>query len=354
MNIIGELNMRKSKLTFIAVSIFICLLLLGPAYSVQDGDAGKSETDSQGVTTVQSDQIPQTVKFALKFAKGQSENYRLQTLAQRKVSVNGSLPENTDSFQGGQTTDKIDMVFNQQVQSVDAAGNAIEKITIKQLKYYAEIRNKAELDFDSTKDKEPNNALFALIGKSYTIEMTPSGKVSKIIDINALRAAIKDKPSYSAVAGRLVSDKTIEKNHSIPLPDANDSMLSNGGKWSNITSFDFGLMGVKSYQKTYTLKKIEKNGQVITAIADMNGIPSVAGTKEEYEEGAGPVNLPMSDVRLTYAGQMVFDASEGVLTKYDEDLKNEWLMVLPVTGETGTPLSLSMTAIQSYKIEKIK
>ncbi len=73
------------------------------------------------------------------------------------------------------------MVFNQQVQSINAAGNAIEKITIKELKYYAEVKDNKTLDFDSTKDKDPNNALFALVGKSYTIEITPSGKVSELL-----------------------------------------------------------------------------------------------------------------------------------------------------------------------------
>ncbi len=39
-----------------------------------------------------------SVKLELKFNKGQSENYRLKTVAQRKVSIEGARPENSDGF----------------------------------------------------------------------------------------------------------------------------------------------------------------------------------------------------------------------------------------------------------------
>lgn len=304
--------------------------------------------------SAQPEKNSQPVRLVLKFKKNQSENYRLQTVSQRKVSIGGAKPDNLGTFQGGQTTDKIEMVFNQAVQSIDADGNAIEKITIKELKYFAEIRDRNVLNFDSTKDKDPNNALIALIGKSYSIEITPSGKVSKVLDVNAARAAVENIPSNKEAALRLLSDKTIERNHSVPLPDINDNNVSTGGKWSDVTTFDFGLLGVKSYKRAYKLDKIEEKAGSVYAIAGMDAIPSVAGTKENYQEQGGPVVLPMTDVRQTYSGQMDFDVTSGTLIKYDESLKNEWLVVPPSTNQSGPPLSLNMTANQSYNIEKIK
>ncbi|MBN1974412.1 MAG: hypothetical protein JW787_12285 [Sedimentisphaerales bacterium] len=296
--------------------------------------------------------ITSPVKLALKHTSGQSESYRLQTVSQRKVSIEGLKPENADILQGGQTTDKIEILFDKQIQSTDSKGNAVEKITIKELKYFAEVRDKAVLDFNSTKDKNPNNALAALIGQSYTIEVTPSGKVAKIIDVNNARTAIKSIPSNNEPAARLLSDKTIERHHSIPLPDANNNELKINDTWSKVTSFDFGLMGQKAYERTYKLSKTEKSDTGIYAVIDMSAIPSVAGIKES--EGRRPAALPMTDIRQTYTGQMKIDITNGTLLKYQENLKSEWLIVPPNSGQSGPPSVLNMTAIQSYDIEKIK
>ena len=137
----------------------------------------------------------QTVKLALKLEQGQSQTYRLQTISQRKAEIQGAQAEAAASLRGGQTTDKIEMVFDQDIQNIDDVGNAIEKITIKELKYFAEVKDNPVLEFDSTKNKEPNDALAALIGHSYTIEVTPSGKVTKVIDINDVLTALRNTPS---------------------------------------------------------------------------------------------------------------------------------------------------------------
>ena len=301
----------------------------------------------------QTNDNPQTIKLALKLKQGQSQTCRLQTLSQRKVSVQGAQSEALANFQGGQTTDKIEMVFDQYIEKTNGVGNAIEKITIKELKFFAEVHDKPVLDFDSSKNTDPNSALAALIGHGYTIEVTPSGKVATVVDVNDARDAIENKPSDKEAALRLLSEKTIEREHSIPLPNANDDELSSGDTWSNVVSFDFGLLGVKSFERTFKIEKIEHVDGSEYAIVEMDAIPSAGGERETYQEHAASALPPMTDIRLDYTGQMNFNVTEGTLTKYQENLKNEWLIVPPVPGQSGPPFSISMTALQTYNIEEI-
>ena len=293
----------------------------------------------------------QTVKLALKLEQGQSQTYRLQTISQRKAEIQGAQAEAAASLRGGQTTDKIEMVFDQDIQNIDDVGNAIEKITIKELKYFAEVKDNPVLEFDSTKNKEPNDALAALIGHSYTIEVTPSGKVTKVIDINDVLTALRNTPSNIEAARGLLSDKTIERRHSVPLPDVNNNKLSTGETWSNDARFNFDKLGIKSYDRIYKLKKIEKTDGNENAVIEMDAVPSIDGMKQTYRQPGSPE--PMTDIRLTYTGQMNFNVTEGTLEKYQENLNNEWLIAFPLPDQQGPPLTLSMTAIQSYIIEKI-
>lgn len=333
--------MKRYAIYFIAAGLLISLVLL--VSNCRTKEAQNSEPIADNASPVQ---------IILKAKPGQIGTYRLKTVSQRKVSLEGPQPENRTLFQGGQTTDRIEMVFDKQVQNVEASGNAIEKITLKELKYFGEVRDKPVVDFNSVKDKDPNNALFALIGQSYIIEITPSGSVSKIIDANNARAAIKKISSNNDSASRLLADKTIEKRHTIPLPDEKTKELKTGDKWSDVVSTDFGLMGVRAYERTYTLDKIEKNNNSEVAIISLSAIPSI-GDVNDTRRGADAVP-PMTDIKQTYTGTMKFNVTAGVLLQYQEILKNEWVIVPPGTGQTGPPTVLNMTAVQSYDLEKIK
>ena len=334
--------MKKCKLYYLAAGIFLGLFLL---------ISGCSENNREIEKVVESN--PES-KLALTFKTGQNNSYRLKTLSQRKVSVEGPVRENSMSFQGGQTTDKIEMVFDSAIQNVNSAGNAIEKITIKELKYFSEVRDKPVIEFDSLKDKDPNNALLALIGQSYTIEITPSGQVVKISDADKVLTDIKDFPSNNEAATRLLSDSDIKLRHSVPLPDSNDNELKEGKTWSNVASFDFGLMGSGSYERTFKLDEIKKANGNLDALIEMSAIPSVEGVGDSGAGRGSPAAPPMTDIRQKYSGSIELNVTTGTLLKYEENLVNEWLVVPPGSSLQGTPSVLNMTATRSYDLEKIK
>jgi hypothetical protein len=333
--------MKRYTIYYAAVGVVIGLFLL-------TSGCRKKETQSPNPAIENASQV----QLGLKTKTGQIDSYRLKTVSQRKVTLEGPQPENRAAFQGGQTTDRVEMVFDRQVQTIEASGNAIEKITIKELKYFGEVRDKPVVDFNSVKDKDPNNALLALIGQNYTIEVTPSGKVSKIIDANNARAAIRKISSNNDAAAKLLTDKTIEKRHSVPLPDEKHNELKTGDKWSDVVSTDFGLMGIRAYERTFVLDKIEKTGANKIAVIGMSAIPSILDANDT-RRGTEAVP-PMTDVKQTYTGTIKIDVTSGALLQYQENLKNEWLIVPPGTGQSGPPTVLNMTAIQSYNMEKLK
>ncbi|MHC4605040.1 MAG: hypothetical protein ACYS6W_17120, partial [Planctomycetota bacterium] len=226
--------------------------------------------------------------LALKFTPQDSTTYRLTTEAQRRIELEGPLPD-TDktAFRGGQTGTKIEMTFTQKIQKVDDNGSAHAKITIEELKYLSIIRDSPVLDFDSSREKDKNSPMAGLIGRSYTVEIAPTGKVTEVIDVGQPQAAFKGGSLADKTALTLLKKDAIKKRHGIlVLPDAGKNQLPTGGKWSSIKTFSFGMMGSKSYNKIYTLKEInDTDGRRIINV-EMNAIPTSGAEGQLDETGA--------------------------------------------------------------------
>ena len=90
------------------------------------------------------------------------------------------------------TVGRVEMVFAQKIENVDQQGNATADITIKELKYLSEDPQGKTMDFNSTAEGSKSDPLFALIGQSYKIKITPNGKV-EIVDAKAAREVVKER-----------------------------------------------------------------------------------------------------------------------------------------------------------------
>lgn len=342
---------------FGSAASFVLFLLLLTAGCTKPGEKLTQinpEHQKTAVAKVKSEEPTSTAKMALKFKAGDSASYRVISENDKSVEWEGPDSNKPKEFTGGHTGNKTEMTFTQQIQSIDDKGNAVAKITIKQLKYVTTIKNSVVTDFDSSSEKDKDSPLSKLIGQSYTIKMTPSGKVSRIIDANEALAAVGSDSADSNIAAGLLSLKAITQRHTIPtLPDANKNPLRTGDKWSTIEDFSFDMMGTKSYEKIYTLKEIKDVDNRRIAIAQMEAVPSVENAKKLQEEQPASFFANFADNTETYTGELKLDLTDGKIEECNEKLAVEWIIVNPKPKENEPPAALKMGAVRSFSIEKI-
>jgi len=356
----------SDKITsFIAGSV-ICLLLLtmGCIYITEETTESKEKISTDVAPPAEEtaklegkpkEQLP-IVELALKFVPQDSTTYRVITETERSVMWEGPLPEKPGAFKGGRTANRIEMTFTQQIQSIDDKSDAVAEITVKGLKYLAQVRDNTVLDFDSSREKDRDNPLSKLIGQSYTIEISPAGRVLKIVDVNEAQAAVKGDSSAHKTASTLLSDDTIKQRHTILALAATDKdQFQQGDSWSDIESFSFGMMGSQSYEKIYTLKEIKDTDNRQIAIVEMNAIPSSETAEQLHKEQATGLFSKLFDNTETYTGELKLNLTTGKIEKYIENLRTEWVAVDPLAGQQDDkePAALKMAATRLYHIEKV-
>ena len=355
--------MSDKIFSFIATAV-VCLLLLTMGCISITEETTKSKAESKEKISAEetaklegkSKEQLTTVELALKFTPQDSTTYRLITEAEKAVMWEGPLPEKPSAFKGGHTASRIEMTFTQRIQSINDKGDAVVEITIKGLKDLAQVRDNTVLDFDSSREKDRDSLLSKLIGQSYTIEISPAGRVLRILDVNEARAAVKGDSSAHQTASALVSDDTIKQRHTILALAATDKdQFQQGDSWSDMESFSFGMMGSKSYEKIYTLKEVKDTDHRQIAIVEMNAIPSSEMAEELHKEQATGLFTKLFDNTETYTGELKLDLTAGKIEKYIEKLQTEWVAVDPFAGQQDDkePAALKMTATRLYHIEKI-
>jgi hypothetical protein len=338
--------MSSTKMCRLAMNVAICLLL------VIAGCAGPSKKAEQ--TKIEPVQQESPVELALKFTPQESTTYRLARENDRSVIWEGPVESKPKGFTGGHTGNRMEMTFTQKIRSVGDKGNAVAEITIAALKYVTRVKDNITLDFDSSRQEDMDNPLGKLIGQSYTVELTPSGDVTRVIDAGDALAAVKGSSSGHKLATNLLSEDAIKDRHGISaLPDANENPLSIGESWSSIKSFSFDLMGAKSYEKIYTLEEVRdiRNHQV--AIATMNAVPSAEEAKELHKEQATSPFSQMFDNTERFTGELKLDLTDGNVMECREEMLIEWFIVDPNPDDDERPAALRMTAGRLASLERI-
>lgn len=295
------------------------------------------------------------IELALKYTPQDSTTYKYTAEAQRGIKWEGPLSKES-AFKGGTTSSRVEMTFTQQIQSTDEKGNAVAKITIKSLKHLSIIRDNPAIDFDSSREKDKNNALAKLIGQSYTIEITPAGRATKVIDANQAREAVKGISPTTKTALAMLADDAITERHTIPAMPAKDkNKLRKGGNWTSLKSFSFGLMGAKTYQRIYTLKDVTDKDNRRIALVEMKADPTAEMAEKLHKEKAIGDFSKMFENTETYTGRLEVDLNAGKVEKCIETLESEWIAVEPMAGKTDEakePAVLTMTANRLYSLVK--
>jgi hypothetical protein len=116
----------------------------------------------------------------------------------------------------------------------------------------------------------------------------------------------------------------------------------------------FGKMGIKSYEKIYTLKELQNDGREI-AVIDMNAIPTSEVEPKFAGKKAEDAASQKFDSKEVYTGAGKFDVKAGRIENYNENLQATWTVVLPgKQGDASEPVVLNMSAERGYSIERIK
>ncbi len=356
--------MVSDKIFGLLAGIVVCVLLLagGCAEPAREAATAKPVVEKPPPTTtseaetakpiVQQPPTKSVAVMALKFVPQDTTTYRLTTRAEKSVKFEGPMAKDPQ-FTGGITGNKIEMTFTQRIESVDEKGNAVARITIKELKYSSMQKSQPTLDFDSSREQDKNSPLARLIGQSYTITITPAGKVSKVGDVDKAVSAVKGLDAASKAAMTMLRSNAIMERHGLlALPAADKNRLGPDGKWSSLKSFDFKMMGPKGYEKIYTVKEIKDRDSGKIATVEMNAIPS---SQAEGAQGRDASALSrMIDDRGTYTGELKFDAAAGKIDSYRESLDLEWIMVDPgAAGSDEQANAIRMGAAHVYDLRKI-
>jgi len=324
----------------------VCLLVLWAGCAPQDkGTVGITSPKKQGPP----------VTLALKFAPQDSTTYKVITERERSVILEGTLSDDT-TLKGGRTGSRVEMTFTQQIQSIDERGNAVAKITIEELKYSAKVKDKAIVGFDSSGGKDRRSPLAKLIGQSYTIRISPDGKVVRVIDVSGAQAAVRGGTPAHKTALVLLKSDAIKERHAISgLPDAGRNQVHTGDNWSSIKNFNFDLLGSESYERIYTLKEIEDTDGRRIGLVEMNAIPSSEMAEQLYKEQTTGAFSKMFDNTKTYTGELKFNLTAAKIESCFEKMQTEWVVVDPSIkpGDDKKPAVLRMAVIRLYSLERI-
>jgi hypothetical protein len=315
-------------------------------------EAGEPEVEA--VEEVLEAAKEETAALALKFTPGDVTTYKLITEAERRVKWEGALPSDS-GFKGGSRQSRLEMTYTQEIESVDEEGNGVAKITVDALKYFVAVKDAAQVDFDSTRIRDPEGEFAKMLGHSFTIEISPTGEVTKLIDAEDIRTSVRKARRVPRRALAFLRPDPIKRRHTIPaLPPAGKRRLRTGETYSEIKSFSFGLMGSKSYEKIYTVKDIKEMDGHQVAFVEMNAIPTAETAEELYEKETTPDFSEDFDSTATYSGRLRMDLTAGAIEEYSEELQSSWTVALPSEQQPDQgPAVLTMGETRLYSLKKI-
>lgn len=297
----------------------------------------------------------QTTRVVSDLTPQDTTKYRLLIEAQQSVDWEGPLPEDR-AFKGGKNHNRVEMTFTQQIQDVSEDGSVVAEITIDSLKYYSMVKDNIVLDFDSSKPRDPNYPLALLVGHGYTIEIAPTGEITRVIEVQQARTAVSRGSAVPRRALALLRDDAIIERHSNPaLSVTRRSTLKTGDDWSGVKSFSFGVLGSKSYEKIYTVRKIKEHDKQHIATVEMNGIPTSEMAEQLHKQQQTTDFSKMFDSTGTYTGQLDLNLTTGEIDKCVEELQSEWVVIDPQARQKDDkePAMLKMAATRLYRLEKI-
>lgn len=281
----------------------------------------------------------------MQFAPGEKTAYESTVLIIKDFRFE---QPNLDKLREEQTKNEIVIGYDQAIEAVAADGSATARITLNSLRVDIVNKNEQKFAFDSAKEDSKSSPFTALLGQSYTIQLTPDGKASPV-DLQAVRAAVKD--GYEKrVADSLLDDKAVVERHSIAALPQEKVKADAKSSWTETAASPPGLLVPKNYAKTYTIKDVQDD----VALVEMTA--SESGAAAEGASGAGGIGMfaKMFDNEDVFTGTMKINVMTGEVLASEETLVSTY--IAQETPENGDPAkgpdTLTMRFTNKNKLEK--
>ena len=283
--------------------------------------------------------------LSMNLAPDSSATYKV---ASELIATHRFEQPSVNKLEEKQAGTKIELGFDQQIESVDANGNATAKITILGIKYFAVSLKGVSFDFDSSRKADKAKPFAKLIGQSYTIQIAPDGGV-KVIDTKKASSVVKGGMD-GKVAKALLSDSNLSRIHQVlALPEPGVACRK-GYSWTKSQKTHPRLKWApKTFKKTYTVTRVENKGEHQIA-----SIAMTAGEDTDAEKGESPmpgIFSNMLDPEESFTGQMVIDLDTGLVDKYSEKFIGTYTAVDPIAKEN--PDIFTMGFIDTITVERV-
>ena len=351
--------MSKSQriMSAIAAWMVVGLLLVGGCAQPQ-----KTPADTVPVPVAVEPNVPEpveqseAVELTLRFKPDQIGTYRATTAAAKSLKWEGDTSSKPADFADGSTGHHTEITFKQQVQRVDDEGNALLKITIEALKHQTRRLDVVDFDFDSTRSADQDSPFAKLIGLGYSIEMSPKGEVLAVTDLEpALAALAGSRPEQQIVRGML-DEAVIKARHEVDaLKALTTNSVTPGQNWSDVQSLNFGSLGIREFERIFTLDSVETDGDDRVAMVTMSVIPSSALAQQLHLQQQTNPFSQMFDSTDHFEGQLELDLTTGQLLLTTEEFDVQWIAVDPAANQVSlaNPAALRMGATQLHRLERI-
>ncbi len=294
-------------------------------------------------------QVSQMVSLQMQPMAEQQATYKVLTESHQTLKYDGSF-EDKSQFKDGHNINSVEMVFSQKIKGINSQGNILADITIESLKINAVFRDEPKFNFDSG-SKDEKNPLSKLIGQGYSIELSPQLAVQKVSSIITIRGLVPGTSESHKRAQALLSDDEIINRHSVYGIGAENIVEAPvGGKWSSFKTLSFPVIGSKSYERIYTLKKIENDSGRRIAVIEMQGLPAVSAETSKF-----PALMDKLDNERVYEGHLKLDLDNGLIENYFEKFDSKWTFIDPThdINSDEPPASFELGAIRLHSIERI-
>lgn len=287
----------------------------------------------------------QSADLSLKFSPDRTSSYQSTTEVTKLFRFD---QPNLDKLKEEQSMNLVKMNFTQTIQDIDAEGNATALITIQDLKVDITSKNESQLSFDSQNEADRNAPLAALLGQSYTIQISPTGHVTLLDAKDAL--ATVTAPFDHKMANGIFDARAVSKRHQVAImPEDAANALSVKDSWDKVVPSPPGLLAPKSYKKTYTLTAID---------GDIAKIEMTAGISGEGPSDSGSsmgIFAKMFDNKDDYNGTAKINLTSGDVISFKETLISTYVaQEMPGGGDPEKgPDVLTMQFIDRVELQKL-